>query len=226
MSTSPSQTRSFPSLRASDKLVRAAGALDALVSDPTIAAAMGPRHYTEAEKVGEGRALLDALRAEMADQDAAAGDRLSATAAQRDALRDAQDLYKPLAETARVVFADDPEVLTALGLRGTFKQSYAARLERMRLFAGEARKTSRMDRLAADTEITPADLDALEAAADAAEARMTGQDAHAALSGQASDERGAAEKALDRWMLTMQGHARVVLRGTPALLERLGVPRR
>ena len=223
MSSSASQNRSFGSLRASDKLLKAAGALEALVSDPDIVAAMAPRHYTAAEKVAEGEALLQALRKEMGEQDDAVGDRLSATADQTDELEEAQDLFRPLAETARVVFADDPEVLTALGLRGTFKRSYGARLERMRLFAGEARKASRMDRIAADTEITAKDLDALEAAADAAELRITGQDGQAALAKQSSDERGAAEKALTKWMLTMQGHARVRLRGKPALLARLGV---
>ena len=223
MSTSPSQNRSFPSLRASDKVVKAAGALKALNTNADIMEAMVPRHYTATELNAEGEAILQTFRDEMKDQDGAEGDRLSATRTQTDGLRDAHDLYKPLAATARVVFADDPEVLTALGLRGTFKQSYGARLERMRLFVSEAGKASRMDRLAAATEYRQKHLDALEAAVDEAETRMTGQDASEALSDQSTDERGDAEKALDRWMLTMQGHGRIVLRDKPALLAMLGV---
>ncbi|HEX9950819.1 MAG TPA: hypothetical protein VGB53_03555 [Rubricoccaceae bacterium] len=225
MSGSPSQNRSFPSLRASDKILKAVGALEALATHPEIMAAMGPRHYTAAEKIPEGQALLDAFRQEIGEQDEEIGDRLSATADQNDELREAHALYKPLAETARVVFADDPEVLTALGLRGRFKQSYGARLERMRLFTGEARKKRLMERIAADTEIGPGHLDALDAAVDEAEKRLTDQDTQASLADGASDERGEAEKALSKWMLTMQGHGRVVLRGKPHLLEMLGVPR-
>lgn len=226
METTPSLNRSFPNLRTSDKIVKAAGALDALDAQPEIVAAMAPRHYTPAKLNADGRALLAAVREEIGEQDDAAGDRLSATAAQTDALEDAHELYKPFAETARVVFADDEEVLTALGLRGEFQKSYAARLERMRTFAGEARKPARLSRIEADTEYRAKDLDALAAAADAAEARLTAQDVEGALSQQSTDERTDAVKALDKWMLKMQGHARVRLRGKRQLLEMLGVPRR
>lgn len=226
METSPSLNRSFPSLRTSDKVVKAKGALDALVTNADIVAAMAPRHYTEGEKVKEGRALLQAVRDEMEDQDEEIGDKLSATAGQNDGLADVQAGYKPFAETARVVFEDEEDVLTALGLRGEHKKSYAARLERMRQFVAEARKPARLARIESETEYTAKDLDALEAAIDAGEAGLTTQDEHEALAEQSTDERTVAVKALDKWMLTMQGHARVRLRGKRQLLEMLGVPRR
>jgi hypothetical protein len=56
---------------------------------------------------------------------------------QRDALAGVQDLYGPLVETARMVFAEDPDVLGAPGQTGQHLKSYAARLERMRRFVGE-----------------------------------------------------------------------------------------
>ena len=226
METTPSLNRSFPNLRTSDKIVKAAGALDALDAQPEIVAAMAPRHYTPAKLNADGRALLAAVRKEIGEQSDETGDRLTATAVQTDGLGDAHDLYKPFAETARVVFEDEPDVLTALGLTGEHKRSYAARLERMRLFVGETRKPARLSRIEADTEYRAKDLDALAAAVDAAEAGLTTQDAHDALAEQASDERTDAVRGLDKWMLKMQGHARVRLRGKRQLLEMLGVPRR
>ena len=227
METPRSLSRHYSSLRASDQIQKATTALEALEHEPEIVAAMTPRKYTAPQRIAEGRALLDAVRDVVEDRTERVGDRLSATAAQNDRLAGARAVYAPLAGTARAVFQDERDVLVALGLKGKHLNSYAARIERYRAFAVEARKPARLARFAEETDdIDATDFDELEAAIDAAEAGLSEQDRKASRSQDASEGRRAAFKALEKWMLRMQGHARVVLRGRPQLLEMLGVPPR
>lgn len=217
--------RDYSSLPYADQIQKATTALAALESEPEIVAAMAARKYVAGEKkMTEGHALLQAARAYTDDQTEDEGDRLSATRAQNDRLADARAIWAPLAATARVLFRDDPDVLAALRLKGRHSNAYAARIERYRAFAVEARKPERLDRFTEETDdIDATDFDELEAALVTAEAGMTAQDRTEARSEDASEARRKAFKALEKWMLTMQGHARVVLRKRPQLLEMLGV---
>lgn len=223
-----SSARTYTRLPDADKLQTASTALVALETEAEIIAAMSPRKYAPGgPKLAEGRALLAAARALTDDQTEDVGDRLSATRAQDDLLEDAHAVYAPLAATARVVFEDDPDALAALGLTGQHSNAYAARLARYRGFAVEARKPERLARLSEETDdIRAASFDELEAEIEAASRAMTAQDHTEARSEDATAVRRAALNALQRWMLTMHGHARVVLRRRPPLLEMLGVPPR
>lgn len=219
----------YSSLPDSEKIQKAITALAALETEPEIVAAMAARKYVAGEKkMNEGHALLQAARAFTDDQTEDTGNRLSATRSQNDRLADARALWAPLAATARVLFRDDPDVLAALRLKGRHSNAYAARIDRYRAFAVEARKPERLARFTDETDdIDATDFDALDAALDTAEAGMTAQDLTESRSEDTSEARRKAFKALEKWMLTMQGHARVVLRGRPQLLEMLGVsPRR
>ena len=187
---------------------------------------MGPRKYTASKKVAEGEALLAAARLTVEVQTGETGGRLSATRAQRNRLGGVQDLYRPLAATANVVFADDREVRTALGLTGAHGKSYGERLDRMRGFAVEMSKPERLGRMTDDAGTTAKEIADLVAELDAAEQTMTAQDRLASRTQHASAGRAAAFRTLRKWMLTMHGHARVVLKGKPQLLEMLGIPRR
>lgn len=228
METPRSSDRYYTSLRESDQIQKATTALEALETEPEIVAAMTQRKYeASGTKMTEGHALLQAVRDVVKEQTEDTGDKLSATQAQNDKLAGAWAVYAPLAATARAVFRDDPDVLTALGLKGKHKKSYAARIERYRSFAVEARKPERLARFAEETnDVDVTDFDELDAALDTAVAGMTAQDLTEARSEDASERRRKAFKALAKWMLTMQGHARVVLRDKPQLLEMLGVPPR
>lgn len=224
-----SSSRSFTQLPDADQIQKASTALAALENEPEIVAAMTLRRYEkDGRKMVEGHALLQAVRDLTDDRTEDVGDRLSATRAQNDRLAGAHAVYAPLAATARVVFRDDPDVLVALGLTGQHSNAYAARIERYRAFVVEARKPERLARITEETnDIDGADFDELEAEIEAASRGMTTQDRTESRSEDASEGRRAAFKALETWMLTMQGHARVVLRGRPQLLEMLGVsPRR
>lgn len=229
MDTTRSSNRHYTRLRDSDQVQKAITALAALEHEPESVAAMAPRKYVAGEKkMNDGHALLQAVRDLTDHQTEETGDRLTATRTQTDRLAGARSLWAPLAATARVLFRDDPDVLAAMRLKGRHANSYAARMDRYRAFVVEARKPARLARFTDETDdIDGQDFDELEAAIDAAERKMAGQDRSASRAQGASESRRAAFKALEKWMLTMQGHARVVLRGRPQLLEMLGVsPRR
>ena len=229
MDTPRSSDRHYSSLRYSDQIQKATTALAALETEPEIVTAMAARKYVAGQKkMDDGHALLQAARAFTDDQTEDEGDRLSATRSQNDRLAGARAIWAPLAATARVLFRDDPDVIAALRLKGRHSNAYAARIERYRAFSVEARKPDRLARFTDETDdIDATDFDELDAAIDTAEAGMTAQDRTEARSEDTSEARRAAFKALEKWMLTMQAHARVVLRGRPQLLEMLGVsPRR
>ncbi|HEX8385098.1 MAG TPA: hypothetical protein VF576_02885 [Rubricoccaceae bacterium] len=226
MESSPSPDRNYAQLRDAQKIQKAQTAFDALENEPEVVEAMAPRKYTKDKKVAEGRALLQAVQDAVGGQTEETGDRLSATAGQRDLLGAAHDLYAALAGTARAVYREEREDRVALGLTGTHDMSYAGRIQRMRDFITEARKPERLARFEDESELGAAALDELEGALDTAEKGMSSQDRTASRSQHATGSREAAFAALTKWMLKMQGHARVVLRGKPQLLEMLGIPRR
>ena len=201
-------------------------ALTALLSEPDVVEAMLARTY-DSKKVGEGRALMEAAAATLDVQTGRAGDRSLETETQAGRMREAQALWRALSGTARAVFRDDAEALRALGLTGTHRQTFEARLERMRGFTVEAQKPERLARFTEETrDVDETDFDALDAAIGAAGSQISVQDGSAARAKGSTDAREAAFSALEKWMLKMHGHARVVLRERPDLLEMLGIPRR
>ena len=201
-------------------------ALTALLNEPDVAGAMVARKY-DAKKVAQGRALMEAAAATLDVQTGRVGDRSLATGAQAGRMRDAQALYRALAGTAKAIFRDDAEALRALGLTGEHRKTHEARLERMRGFTVEARKPERLARFTEETtDVDETDFDALDAAIAAAGKEVSAQDGSVARAKGSTDARAAAFSALEKWMLKMHGHARVVLRERPDLLEMLGIPRR
>ena len=201
-------------------------ALTALLSEPDIVEAMLARTY-DSKKVGEGRALVEAAKATVDVQTGRAGDRSLATGTQSERMRDAQAHWRALSGTARAIFRDDAEALRALGLTGKHRGTYEAKLARMQAFAVEARKPERLARFTEETrDVDETDLDALEAAVVAAGKQVSVQDGSEVRAKGSTDVRAAAFSALEKWMLKMHGHARVVLRERPDLLEMLGIPRR
>lgn len=211
----------YGSLARADKLILVDGALKALAENPDIRAAMEPRGY-DARGRAEGQALADAVRDSTRDQGGTRTTRLRQTATQDRGVEAAETLYRPLAATAHVVFEGQPEVLTALGLSGEHSNARAARLARMRAFATEAAAPAQIEaftRVGIPKEAFADLLAAVEAATDDVE----DQDADAAVSQDATAERVGDFDALDAWVKTMHGHARIVLAGRPQLLEALGI---
>ncbi|HEX9952424.1 MAG TPA: hypothetical protein VGB53_11690 [Rubricoccaceae bacterium] len=201
-------------------------ALTALLEEPEIAEAMLARNY-DSKKVGEGRKLMEAAAGTVDVQTERAGDRSAATGTQAGRMREAQAMWRALSGTARAIFRDDAEALRALGLSGKHRGTYEARLARMRGFTVEARKPARLARFTEETrDVDETDFDALDAAIVAAGKQIVVQDGSEIRAEGSTDVREAAFSALEKWMLKMQGHARVVLRDRPDLLEMLGIPGR
>ncbi len=151
-------------------------ALTALLGAPDSVEAMGARKYT-AKKVGEGRALLVAVAGPLGMQSERTGDRVSAPRRQGDHLSDALAPYPAPAGTARAVFCDATEAMTAPGVTGSHRTTYSTRLARTRAFTVEARNPDQMLRFTderSDVDVT--DTDSLAAALAAAGMQITAQD--------------------------------------------------
>ena len=211
----------YASQSQSDRLQIAQTALTALADDPDIAAAMGPRGYT-ADGIAEGQALHDAVRETGTAQRAARNRRLNQTATQDAAVEAADARYRPLADTAAVLFKNRRDDLVALGLTGEHGNSLPERLDRMRDFSRTAREAGRIEAFARIDGLV-AEFDALDAAVEAAAAHAGAQDAESSTAQDTSEAKQDDFTDLDEWMETMHGHARIVLKSRPQLLEKLGV---
>lgn len=217
----PRRPRDYARRSQSDRLKAVESALSALAGDADTSAAMTPRGYGTAG-IAEGQALYEAVRATGKTQTTARSRRLNQTAAQTASVEAAATLYRPLADTAEVLFKSRPDDLTALGLTGEHGNSLAERLDRMRDFSQTAREAGRIEAFTG-VDVPVKDFEALDAAIAAASGSATAQDNR---SGTAQDTSAAKKKAftdLDGWMGTMHGHARIVLADRPQLMEPLGI---
>ncbi len=205
----------------SDRLQDAQTALTALATDADIAAAMGPRGYGAAG-IAEGQALHAAVRKAGTQQATARARRLDQTATQDAAVDAAEALYRPLAETATVIFKKRRDDLVALGLTGEHGGSLPERLDRMRNFTLVAREKGRVEAFAKIDGLVE-QFDALDAAVEAAAVQAGQQDDDSSTAQDASEGKKGGFEGLDEWMETMHGHARIVLANRPQLLEKLGI---
>lgn len=203
----------------SDRLLAAEGARVALAADADIRAAMEP-DGCDAAGIAEGQAIYEAVRAAGKTQTSSRTGRLDQTATQDSAAAEA--LYRPLAARAHVLFKERRDDLVALGLTGEHGHSIAERVDRMRDFAQTAREPERIEAFE-KVRITAKAFADLDAALDDAATHATAQDRRAGTSQDASATKTQAFAALEYWMSTMHGHARISLADCPQLLEPLGI---
>lgn len=182
---------------------------------------MEPDGY-DSKGIAEGQALYAAVSATGKTQTSTTSGRLNQTAAQDKAVAAAETLYRPLAARAHVLFKERPDDLTALGLTGEHGNSLPERIDRMRKFAQTAREPGRIEAFEKVRIKAEAFAD-LDAALDAASTSATDQDRRSGTAQDATGTKKAAFAALDKWMGTMHGHARISLADRPQLLEPLGL---
>ena len=220
MESSP-RRRSYLNRSRADRLRLAADALRALETHPEIGPALAPAGY-DRPAIAEGRALLDAATAATRGQGRTRAVRITLTAGQAAARTAADALYKPLAARARVVFRDRPDVLASLGLDRRTPTALGARLQHQRHFSAEARRDDIAAALAA-RNAPAARFDALDSALDTLAAQAEQQDIGTADAQHGTHRGKAAFAALDKWVTTLHGHARIELEDRPQLLEALGL---
>ena len=170
-----------------------------------------------------GQALYDRASALMADQIKEYGDQYQATAALDAAWTEADAQYGKTVKLARVAFRDDVQAQGALMLAGIRPQSLGGWLEQVEVFYRNLLSTPRFWEAIARFGLTREKLMAGQALVQAVADRKTAQRKETSEAQEATEQRDAAMKALDRWAQDFRAVAKVALADRPQLLEGLGI---
>ncbi len=189
-------------------------------TDPDLQAKLAPRGYTP-EALDAGLALHAAAQEAQNKAARERGEQKAATDALAEAHEAADQVYDDHFDYACVLFRDDRDARTALGLDGRRKRPTAGWLRQAGQFYANALAEPRYVAAFEGIGIPPATLEAGQALVEAVAKADEAQEREKGDAQDATPKRDAALEALDTYMDRFLGLARVALRGDPQLLEKL-----
>ncbi|HEX9952267.1 MAG TPA: hypothetical protein VGB53_10900 [Rubricoccaceae bacterium] len=205
-----------------DLVARARTALTNAKSDPDLAAALLPFGY-DGKKLDEATALVDALAAAEARQDAEYGEQYEATEDADKAFEGAKAVYMRHVAISRIAFEGDTSLIGALALRGDREDDRPGLMAQARTFYTNALASAEaMEDLGA-LNVDKVSLEAGEAALNAAALAIAVQTEETGEAQEATVVRDAAARVLAAWLARFFKVAKVACDGQPQLRERLGL---
>jgi hypothetical protein len=205
-----------------ERLVAAQVALDNAQSDPILQEALANFGY-DAERLEEGRALLDAAQAAQEAMAVEHGDQYEATDALQAAFDAANTTYMQHLKVARIALQDQRGAARALALTGRRKRTIPGWLDQARQFYDNALGDEAILTALGRFGITPEALAAAQAEVGAVGTANSAQEREKGEAQDATEARDQAMDALDRWMSDFRAIARVALEERPQQLEKLGI---
>jgi hypothetical protein len=206
----------------SERITAAQVALDNAASDPVLQEALVPFGY-DAERLAEGRALLDAAQAAQETMTAEYGDQYEATDALQAAFETADTTYMRHLKVARVALQNERGAAQALALTGRRKRTISGWLDQARQFYDNALGDEAVLAALGRFGITPEALEAARVEIDAVAAANAAQEREKGEAQDATEARDQAMDALDAWMSDFRAIARIALEDRPQQLEKLGI---
>ena len=203
------------------KLAASQLALANAANNPEIAALLAEFGY-DAARIAVGQALYEAAHTAQLAQKQEYGEQYAASQAFDTAWQAANQPYKQFVKVARVAFNKDPHAVTALGIAGRRKPTYAGWLEQVQQFYTTALDNNAFQIELARFGVTLEKLQNGQALVDAVIAAKQTQGTETAEAQQATKTRDAAFEALDVWMSDFIAIAKIALEGTQ-LSEALGI---
>jgi hypothetical protein len=212
---------SNPKTSIADRLLAAQVAIDAVLAEATLQAALTPFGY-DAAVMTAARGLYEQAEGQTAAQQAEYGDQYAATQAVEAAITAAYTAYMRSLQLARVAFKNNLKGQTALGLNGRRKESLSGWLGQAEtLYQGLAADPS----LLAEMAKFGYDLAKVQAEAGlvaAVRAANVGQEREKGEAQAATKARDALLAVLDEWLADFKAVAQVALADSPQQLEMLG----
>ena len=209
-------------LSIADRLAQAQLALDNALANREIAAALAAYGYTP-ERLREGAALLDNVRALSQRQRSEYVDLFAAKDTLQDVRQQAHDNCMRYVSIARVAFKGQRGTLEALGIAEQRKKRLAPWLAQAQQFYANALADSAIQSRLAAFGITNEMLLAGQRQVDAVSGAASTRGQRRARAKDATRQRDATLAALDAWMADFRKIARVALRDRPGQLEKLGL---
>ncbi len=204
------------------KLSRAETLITNSLSDTTIQSYVGKYGYT-ADRLNEGKALLDAATGVKDTHVAASGAKKVATAAEGGLRKAAEDAYQSYSTIAKGVFQKDKESLAKLGLDKPMPRTEAGFIAAGKTLFDNASSDEKIKAAMANDGYDDAKLADEKAKILAYEAAVDAQAAANGASQDSTQEQTKAVKALADWVSGYMRVARVALKEKPQLLEKLGI---
>lgn len=178
--------------------------------------------YT-AEKLGEGKALLESAVTLNILHQKEYGEQYQATDDLRVKSEEARTPYITFIKIARVAFAREPGAWTALGLSGERKESYSGLLAQFNQFYTNLKSNQAWLAKMASFGITTEKLDAGDALVKEVEEAMNRQKVETGEAQEATRLRDEAADTLQEWYSDFIAIARIALEDKPQYLEMLGI---
>jgi hypothetical protein len=208
----------------SARIQRAELAITGLLSDQTIIAALEAFGYNDTKRTGGVNLLASANGILVSVQEARAA-QLAATQAVKDAEKLARTAYADLATVARTVLKGDTAALAALNLdKGPApKGTGAFLLAADKLFAGALAAPQAVRDTLTAVGYNAAKLASEQAKITALHAANQAQEQAKGTSQNLTPEQERVLADLDSYTIQLRKFARIALRATPQLLEKLGI---
>lgn len=214
----PKLSRTF-----AQRISRAELAITGLESDPAITTALTPFGYDVAKRA-EGVQLLARANAILVTVQEARAAQLAATQAVKDAEKIARTAYADLATVARTIFKGDTASLAALGLSGPAPKPLAEfLLTADKLFRGAESAPQPIKDKLAGVGYNAAKLASEHAKITALHAANQTQEQAKGTAQNVTPEQEQTLTDLDSYSGQLRKFARIALRATPQLLEKLGI---
>lgn len=191
------------------RLLTAQMALDEVLADAALQAALAPRGYDQARLL-EGRALRDTAQALAQQQRARTGDQRRAKAVKEATKSQAHAFFKSQVDLARTALRDDPGAAEALDL-GVRKRSSAGWLAQAQQFYANALNDPAILGKLATFGITREELEQGQSQVEAVVAGAVTHQQRKGVKQETTRARDAALAALDRWMQDFNAVVRVAL---------------
>jgi hypothetical protein len=205
------------------QIMRAQLMIDGTIDNSDIQEAVTPFGYP-AERMQDGKALLDAVQAKRGSAESRRTVKRSATGTVQSATNAVYQLMTPLVGIARAVLVGDHVALGALGLdRGPLPRSRAGLLDAGRRFLNALATDNALATKLEGFGLTAAKRSGLQAALTVL---AQAQSMQAGAKGAAEDATPAVQEALDAlnaWVMQYRKLARIALKAHPQLLEKLGM---
>ncbi len=205
----------------STRLLAAQLAIDAVLADPSLQAALTPFGYTAA-RMTSARALYEQAEALTAAQKMEYGEQYEATQTANNLLHTAQTAYKRSLQLARVAFKGNTKAQAGLGLNGERKRTYSGWVSQAELFyqglLGNAALLADMAQFGYDAT----KLEAEFALVSAVRAAHVEQEREKGEAQDATQVRDAVLDELDEWLSDFKAVAQVALADMGQKLESLG----
>lgn len=203
------------------RLLAAQLAIDAVLANPSLQAALTPFGYTAA-RMNNARALYEQAEALTAAQKMEYGEQYEATQTVNDLLNTAQTAYKRSLQLARIAFKRNTKAQAGLGLNGERKRTYSGWISQAELFYQGLLASPELLADMAQFGYDAAKVEAEFALVSAVRAAHVEQEREKGEAQDSTQARDAALDELDEWMSDFKTVAHIALTDMGQKLESLG----